>query len=131
MVDMSMLRLRITFTHAAELRRAIEEEMRRGVLLMKITPPAALEFRAPLSVALTSPGGALTVASEVLSILPGVGVGVLFPAERVPDARAILAATPAEPQGDTVHEILPEQPPQSIPPPSVNTGRATFADKVQ
>jgi hypothetical protein len=114
------------------LRRTIEEEMRRGVLLMKITPPADLEFRAPLAVEIASPGGAITVSSEVLSILAGVGVGVLFPADRLEDARALLSATPAEPLGETVHEIVPEQPSQSVPPAAAGgAAHATFAERVQ
>jgi hypothetical protein len=128
-----MLRLRITFTHKKELLRAIEEEMRRGVLLMKIAPPADLEFRAPLAVEIASPGGSITIDSEVLSILSGVGVGVLFPANRLQDARALLASTPEQPEGATIHEIVTEAP-VSTSGPAVVVGvpvRATFAERVQ
>jgi hypothetical protein len=129
-----MLRLRVTYAHAAELRRTLDEELARGVLLLKITPPEDLEFRAPLAVELVSPGGTLAVDSEVVSILPGVGVAVAFPAARLPEARALLADTPAQPEGAAVHEIVPAEPGQAVAggvaASAAAAARTTFANKV-
>jgi len=128
-----MLRLRITYAHAAELRRTLDEELKRGVLLLKITPPDGLEFRAPLAVELVTPGAVLVVPSEVLTILPGVGVAVAFPADKLPDATTLLGRMPAgEAGGESVHEIVPDE---TEPAPSgvtaaAATARATFAERV-
>jgi hypothetical protein len=100
-----MLRLRVTFACAADLRRVLEEEMRRGVMLVKVAAPPDLEFRAPLAVEIASPGGALSIGSEVVQILPGVGVAVAFPADRLEEARRLLASTPDGPPAEAVHEI--------------------------
>jgi hypothetical protein len=106
-----MLRLSVTYDSAAELRRALEEELARGVLLVKVTPPADLEFRAPVWLQVASIGGTIGLDSEVVSILPGVGVVVAFPAPRLSDAWALLACTPEElGGGPTVHEILTDAP---------------------
>lgn len=132
-----MLRIRVTYAHAAELRRTLDEELARGVLLLKITPPEGLEFRAPLAIELVSKGGALALASEVLTILPGVGVAVAFPLEKLAEARALVAATPAEPEGPAVHEIVTGEPPLAggnVAADNAAAGNAaarkSFADKV-
>lgn len=148
---------RITFTHAEELRRVLRDEMTKGVTLLQVTPPEGIEYRSPVRVEIVSPGGAITVDAEVVHVLPGVGVAVSFPADRLDDARALLADTPESPAGPTYHEIVPpggalsgdtsgHGPPsaaaQSIPRPPesqhgiTSTGgaawaRASFAEKVQ
>ena len=131
-----MLRLRVTFSSAADLRRVLDDELRRGVMLVTITPPADLEFRAPLAIEIASPGGAIAVASEVVQILPGVGVAVAFPADRLDEARRLLASTPEGPPGEAAHEIVTDAAGQGAP----HTGheaapgagaRGGFADKVQ
>ncbi len=95
-----MLRLRVTYADDSELRLAIEQEIARGVLLVKGTPPEGIEFRQRVAVDIGAPGGALALETEVASILPGVGVAVAFPADRVADARALLdAAPPADGSG--------------------------------
>ncbi len=134
-----MLRLRVTFSSAADLRRVLDEEMRRGVMLVKVTPPADLEFRAPLAMEIASPGGAIAVASEVVQILPGVGVAVAFPADRLDEARRLLASTPEGSPGEAAHEIVTDAAGQGPlrPAPSGQMAapgagvRGSFADKVQ
>lgn len=125
-----MLRIRITYAHAAELRRTLDEELKRGVLLLKITPPEDLDFRDVVSVELASPGGVLAARAEVVSILPGVGVAVAFPPEKLADVRALLARTPAQPEGESVHEIVRDEPAASGITADAATARATFATKV-
>ena len=131
-----MLRLRVTFSSAADLRRVLDDEMRRGVMLVKITPPADLEFRAPLAIEIASPGGAIAVASEVVQILPGVGVAVAFPADRLDEARRLLASTPEGPPGEAAHEIVTDAAGQGAPQTGQTAApgagaRGGFADKVQ
>lgn len=92
-----MLRLRATYETAADLRRALDHEIARGVLLVKITPPETLQFRDTFTLEIVVPGGAIEMTTEVVSILPGVGVAVAFPPARVAEARALLDATPDAP----------------------------------
>jgi len=131
-----MLRFRVTFPNAAELRRVLDEEMRRGVMLVKIEPPASLEFRAKIEVEIATPGGALVFASEVESILPTVGVAVAIPPGTLAEARGLLALTPDGPPGDTSHEIVVEA--AKVPSaaaggatPAAQIARMSFAEKVQ
>ena len=134
-----MLRFRVTFAHAADLRRVLEEEMRRGVMLVKVEAPPELGFRAPLAVEIASPGGAVAFGSEVVQILPGVGVAIAFPADKLDEARGLLASTPDGPPGDAVHEIVPEAAAQGAPRAAASGtmaaqgggARGSFADKVQ
>jgi hypothetical protein len=85
-----MLSMRADYTDASELGRAIDQEIARGVLLVKGTPPAGLGFRDVITVELATPGGMVAVEAEVVSILPGVGVAVAFPAARIADVKALL-----------------------------------------
>ncbi len=101
-----MLHVRVRFAHAAELRRVFTEEMRRGVMLLQIAPPEGLDFRTPLTLEIASPGGAMAVQSEVVSILPGVGVAVAFPPDKLDEANVLLSVTPDDPQGPTSYEIV-------------------------
>jgi len=131
--DLAMLRLRVTYESAADLRRALDQEVARGVVLVKITPPDGLQFRDPIRLELTSPGGALEVNTEVVSILPGVGVVVAFPPDRVPEARALLAAPPENAGPDEA----PPEPAPATPAPAatarapVPMERASTAEKIQ
>jgi hypothetical protein len=115
-----MLRLRASFADASGLRRAIDEEIARGVLLVKGTPPEGLEFRARIAVDIEAPGGSVAVETEVVSILPGVGVAVAFPAARTAEVRALLDA-PA-------NELAVEAPASE---PAGPAARATTAEKIQ
>lgn len=138
-----MLQVTVTYRGDSELRRVVSEEMRRGVMLAKIEPPADLEFRHPLSVELRCGGRSMRFASEVVSILPGVGVAVAFPPEKLEEAKSLLAAGAAEPTGETTYEASSTLPqaasPQAPRPadtpapaaPPVPMARATFAEKVQ
>ena len=90
-----MLRLHAVYADPADHLRALDQEIARGVLLVKGTPPEGLAFRDTVVLDLTAPGGSLAVETEVVSILPGVGVAIAFPAARVPEVRALLDA-PAE-----------------------------------
>lgn len=135
-----MLRLRVTFAHAADLRRVLDEELRRGVLLVKITPPGDLEFRAPLALEIVAGGRVVAFASEVVSILAGVGVAVAFPPERLDDLQKLLASTPPGPAAEAVHEIVTGSAEQEGPRSAAEgtaaasaaaASRATFAEKVQ
>lgn len=141
-----MLQVTVTYRGDSELGRVVSEEMRRGVMLAKIEPPADLEFRHPLSVELRCGGRSMRFASEVVSILPGVGVAMAFPPEKLEEARALLAAGAAEPTGETTFEAAPSftvpvaaaAPPAPKPAdtpapaaPPVSMARASFAEKVQ
>ncbi len=151
-----MLHVRVRFSHAAELRRVLSDELRRGVMLLQIDPPADLDFRTPLTLEIASPGGMMVVASEVVSILAGVGVAVAFPADRLDEAGVLLSVTPDEPRGATSYDIVlepdsqgdrasnvgvaggaaapPAGPPPAPLPGGVGTAawaRAGFAEKVQ
>ena len=136
-----MLHVRVTYRGAADLRRAIAEEMRRGVMLAKIEAPPSLEFRDRVSVELATASASLRFDSEVVSILAGVGVGVVFPPEKLSEASALLAGAGAEPDGETSHEIVVVAEPV-IPAATARSGsfespgaasyqRLSFAEKVQ
>jgi hypothetical protein len=130
-----MRRFRVTFESAAELRRVLEEEMRRGVLLVKVEPPPDLELWTKITVEIASPGGSLVFESEVVSVLPTVGVAVAIPQEKLPDVRGLVALTPDE-QGETAHEIVIEGTPVAASGPAgpitaAQLARMSFAEKVQ
>lgn len=112
-----MLRLRITYLDAQELRRAADEEAARGALLVKVPPPEDLAFREVVSLELASPAGSLAIEAEVLSLLPGVGVAVAFPVARVAEVHALVEATP-DGAGEAMHEIVRESAPPSARPPA-------------
>jgi hypothetical protein len=97
-----MLRLRATYADDADLRRAIDTELTRGVVLVKTTPPDAVQFRDPVALEIAAPGGLVTVDGEIVSILPGVGLAVAVPPGCLPDVRALLgdAPPPAAPVPD-------------------------------
>jgi hypothetical protein len=141
-----MLRLRATYESAAELRRALDHEIARGVLLVKITPPEALQFRDVITLEIVSPGGVIEVPTEVVSILPGVGVAVAFPPARVAEARALLDVTPGDPgAGPAVQGHAPVAPARAPAPaertsaverasaaaPASAVERASTAEKIQ
>lgn len=133
-----MLHLRITFQGESDLRRVLTEEMRRGVMLAKIEAPPTLEFRERVLVEVGCAGRTVRLESEVLSILPGVGVGVAFPPERLPEVQSLLGAAASETAGPTVHEILGAPAAASVPPEghraepgSAAFQRLSFAEKVQ
>lgn len=131
-----MLRFRVTFDSAAELRRVLDEEMRRGVMLVKVEAPPDLELWAKIAVEIASPGGAFVFPSEVVSVLPTVGVAVAIPQDRLDEARRLLAATP-EGQGETTYDLVVEgvavQGSASAVGPitAAQMARMTFAEKVQ
>ncbi len=139
-----MLHVIITFRGEGELSRIVSEEMRRGVMLAKIEPPPDLQFRDRLSVEIRCAGTALRFDSEVVSILPGVGVAMAFPPEKMGEAQGLLALAAFEAPGETSHEaaVLAAPPPAQPAAPrstsadpaaaaSANVQRATFAEKVQ
>jgi hypothetical protein len=124
-----MLRFRVTFAHAADLRRVIDEEMRRGVMLVKVEPPPDLELFARITVEIASP----------------VGVAVAIPSDKVAEARGLLALTPDGPPGVATHEIVAEAAPKPAfapapasaaaaaagPVTAAQMAKMTFAEKVQ
>lgn len=133
-----MLRFRVTFARADELRRVLDEEMRRGVMLVKVEPPPDLELFAKIVVEIASPGGALVFPSEVASVLPTVGVAVAVPPDRVAEARGLLALTPDGAGGEAVHEIVVEGAQAKAaassaggPPAAAQMAKMSFAEKVQ
>lgn len=99
-----MLRLRVRYGEPAELARALEEEIARGVLLVRVTPPETLAFRDVVSLELVAATGRVVIETEVVSLFPEVGVVVAFPAQRVGEARALGASG----GGAAVHEIVAE-----------------------
>jgi hypothetical protein len=128
-----MLRFRVTFAHAAELRRVLEEEVRRGVMLVKVEPPPDLELFARIIIEIASPGGAIVFPSEVVSVLPTVGVAVAIPPDKVAEAQGLLALTPDGQRGEAVHEIVVEGAPAGATAAgaAAQMARMTFAEKVQ
>src|SRR3990170_3740090 len=122
-----MLRLRITYLDARELRRTLDEELAHGALLVKVTPPEDLAFRDVVALELVSPGGSLAVEVEVVSVIAGVGIAVAFPPARVADVRALAGATP-EAEGGSTHEIVRATAAPSKPAPEQ---KATAAEKIR
>ncbi len=127
-----MLTLRVSYAGPSDLRSALDQEIARGVLLVKGPPPDGLAFRTPVAIEIVVPGGSLAVETEVLNLLPGVGVVVAFPPGKVADARALLdAAPPAEAPADEPparESVVPEPPaPESAAP----AAKATTAEKIQ
>jgi hypothetical protein len=109
-----MIYLRVTYARSAELERALEQEIGRGALLVKVAPPEELEFRARVMLQIVGPGGAWTqLETEVMSLLPGVGVAVAFPSSKIADVRA-LREPELEGAGEALHEVVaPEEPSES------------------
>lgn len=101
-----MLRFRVTFASASALRRVLDEEMRRGVMLVRIEPFDSLELWAKAEIEIVTPGGRIALATEVVSALPTVGVAVAVPPERLDDVRSLLLRTPAGDDRDALHEIV-------------------------
>jgi hypothetical protein len=120
-----MMRVRVTFFHAAEARRVLADELRRGVMLVKIEAPESLEFRAKIAVEIASDLGAMEIASEVVSILPSVGIAIAFPVERLEEARGLLASLPETPAREADHEVVEAVPPAGSAP--AGAGAATDA----
>jgi hypothetical protein len=125
-----MVRLRASYADAAALRLALDQEIARGVLLVKGPPPDGLEFRARITVEIVAPGGAVAVDTEVVSILPGVGVAVAFPPARIAEVRALLDAPPPsapapEPEAPSAEEPVSTSGAQGP------AARATTAEKIQ
>jgi hypothetical protein len=124
-----MLSLRVVYADVSELRRAIDQEITRGVLLVRGAPTEGVLFREPVSLSVAAPGGSVVVEAEVVSVLPGVGVAVSFPADRVPEVKALcdappvaMGATPSE-LGSAPVPLVGEEPPAA---------RAmTMAEKIQ
>ncbi|MFO0760843.1 MAG: hypothetical protein U0359_30480 [Byssovorax sp.] len=124
-----MITLRATYGKSIDLRRAIDQEIGRGALLVKVPPPEGLEFRAKVWLQIVAPSGAwVDLESEVMSLLPGVGVAVTVPAGRVGEVRALLTGE-ADPEdaGDPVHEVVPEEAEEEAPAaqPAARTTSAT------
>ncbi len=110
-----MIYLRVTYARGAELQRALDQELGRGALLVRVAPPEELQFRDVVMLQLVGPSGAWTqMETEVMSLLPGVGVAVAFPPGRMAEVRALLGAGPDEVDaGEAVHEVLvPEEEPE-------------------
>jgi hypothetical protein len=112
-----MLRLDVTYPSKAELRRALDEELARGVLLVRGAPPSELQFRDAVSLAITTPGGVVTLETEVLNILPGLGVLVAFPAARIAELTALVDA--------------PDEPPDADKPSAAVAERISYGEKVR
>jgi hypothetical protein len=121
-----MLSLRADYADAAELRRALDQEITRGVLLVKCAPPEGLGFRDVIAVEIATPGGTVAVEAEVVSILPGVGVAVAFPAARTADVRALLGALSVA-EAMAAEEAPAEEPPAEAP----SAARSSNAEKIQ
>lgn len=131
-----MRTFRVTFESAAELRRVLDDEMRRGVLLVKVEPPGDLELWSKIHLEIASAAGRITFGSEVVSLLPTVGVAVAIPQEKLDDVRGLLAETP-EGSGASKHEIVAEAAPSVAqagaqgPITAAQLARMSFAEKVQ
>ncbi|MEZ4306892.1 MAG: hypothetical protein R3F14_02430 [Polyangiaceae bacterium] len=133
-----MPRFRITFEDPADLLRAAGDEMRRGVLLVKVEPPADLEFRAAIEVEIASAAGSVVFASEVVSLLPTVGVAVSVPPDKLDEVRSLAADMPPG-SGEARHELLRDgaqaAPAQGAaaesPSNAAQPARLSFGEKVQ
>jgi hypothetical protein len=103
-----MIRFRVTYDRGVDLQRALTKELGRGALLVKVAPPGELQFRDPVALEIVGPSGAsMQVDSEVMSLLPGVGVAVAFPSGRVTEVRALLGSAPDAPNArDELHEVV-------------------------
>ncbi len=122
-----MLRLRITFLDANELRRTLDEELARGALLVKVAPPEELQFRDVVALELVAGSGSVAVEAEVMSLLPGFGVAVAFPPARVAEVRALADAAP-EGTGGATHEIVR---PSAAPKSRAAAQSAASAEKIR
>ena len=123
--------LRITYESLSELRRALDSEIARGVLLVKVAAPDSLQFRDAIVLELVSPSGAMDVDTEVVSILPGVGVAVAFPSARVAEVQALLNGPPDPPAArPAVHLLVPAATSEASEAPGPGA-RASTAEKIQ
>jgi hypothetical protein len=123
--------LRVTYADAAALHGALDQEIARGVLLVKGAPADGLAFRTPVSLEVSAPGGALVVETDALNVLPGVGVVVAFPASRIAELRALAG---------TAEVAAPPGAEEAAPPPAAGAAAAepspapraaTTAEKIQ
>jgi hypothetical protein len=135
----AVVRLRVTYGKTSDLSRAVEEELGRGVLLVRVPPPPDLPFRAPVALEIVAPGGgALCIDTEVEALLPGLGVAVAFPRARIAEARALAPPAPdppdaAAPAYEIVDDLPPE--PEPAPEPAARAGAAgehlTMAERIR
>lgn len=93
---MEKLRLRVAYSDPSELRRALDDEMSRGVVVVRVTPPEALAFRDVVTLEIAAGASSLTFDTEVVSLLSGVGIVTAFAPEHLARARALEAACDAE-----------------------------------
>ena len=72
-----MIHLRVTYARRVDLARALEQEFGRGALLVRVAPPEDLGFRDKAALQIVGPSGAFAeMETEVMSLLPGVGVAL-------------------------------------------------------
>lgn len=103
-----MPRFRITYDGAGALRAAIEQELSRGAVLVKVAPPDGLEFRDAVALELCIASERVAVEAEVVSLFPDVGVALAVPAACLEAVRALALAAPEAHGGTTIHEFVPD-----------------------
>lgn len=103
-----MIHLRVTYARRVDLARALEQEIGRGALLVRVAPPEDLGFRDKAALQIVGPSGAFAeMETEVMSLLPGVGVALAVPAAQVEAVRALLGAErDEEGAGEPRHEVV-------------------------
>ena len=103
-----MIHLRVTYARGADLLRALEKEIGKGALLVKVPPPEGLGFRERVMLQIVGPDGAFAeMETEVMSLLPGVGVALAVPTGLVSPVRALLSPdADEEGAGEAVHEVV-------------------------
>jgi hypothetical protein len=109
-----MIHLRVTYARGADLARALEQEIGRGALLVRVAPPEGLGFRDKAALQIVGPAGAFAeMETEVMSLLPGVGVALAVPAAQVEAVRALLSTEgDEEGAGEALHEVVEAGAPQ-------------------
>jgi hypothetical protein len=73
------MRFRVEYKSAAELLDANEQEFSKGGLLVRGEPPAGVSLFDAAELEIVTPrGAAVTLAAQVVQIVPGVGVALVF-----------------------------------------------------
>lgn len=136
-----MFQVQISFGDPTKLTRLIDQDLPRSMILLRVDPPADLEFRSIVRVDIVTSAGSLGWEGEVLSVFPGVGVGVTFPSDKLPELVALRdAASSVDPEilPAEAHEIVGAPPavgsvapPPPVAPIAAPASKLTHAEKIQ
>ena len=76
-----------------------EQQFARGGLLVRVEPLPEVELFAPVRLVVSTPFGSVTIAAQIIQMMPGLGVAVGFSVEAVPGLPELLDAARSSSEG--------------------------------